>query len=107
MAFFISFCNANLECSDDPSADRNLCNPAAESRSRSLPAGQHSHAEKLKALEWKMKKSFELSSAQPLAADAAESLRLKEIDYFHSSASCDQQENGFQNQDVAGNFDIT
>lgn len=56
MAFFISFCNANLECSDDPSADRSLCNPAAEPRSRSLPARQHSHPEKLKALEWKMKK---------------------------------------------------
>lgn len=71
------------------------------------PAGRHSHAEKLKALEWKDEKSFEISSSQALAADAAESLRLKEIDYFHSSASCDHQENRFQNQDVAGNFDVT
>lgn len=49
-------------------------------------------------------KSFEISSLQPLAADTADSLHLKEIDYFHSFASCDHQENSFQNQDVAGNF---
>lgn len=55
----------------------------------------------------KDEKSFEISSSQPLAADAAESLCLKEIDYFHSSAPCDHQENSFQNQDVAGNFDVT
>lgn len=56
MAFFISFCNANLECSDDPLADRSLCNPDAKSRSHGRPAGRRGHAEKLKALEWKMKK---------------------------------------------------
>lgn len=49
-------------------------------------------------------KSFEISSLQPLATDIADSLHLKEIDYFHSFASCDHQKNSFQNQDVAGNF---
>lgn len=96
-----------MECNDDLSADRSFSNLAAEFRSHSRPAAQHSYAEKLKAVRRHYSercKSFEISSLEPLAADTAESLHLKEIDCFHSFVSCDHQENSFQNRDVAGNF---
>lgn len=85
----------HLECNDNLPADKSFSNPDAEFRSHGRLAIQHSHAEKLKA-EDKSKdaKSFEISSSlQGSVADAAESVHLKEIDYFHSFRSCDHQEN--------------